>query len=211
VIARPREPKGTPRQRALIEVATLVTEQPWRVRRVAELDDEAFVHTIALSAYFGHLNRIADAVAVPLDFAVRHAPPATDPHVPALAPAPAPATCDPALSLAVRPATATAFGAWYEYVFDRDAPLSRAERSQITGWISDWLGAPRYAAEDGVVDPDLRHLAELVTLAPWQLSDAAYAPLRGRGWNDEKLFDAVVTASTAGMASRLHVAFAAIG
>ena len=108
MIARPREPKGSPRQRTLIEVATLVTEQPWRVHRVAELDDDALVHTIALSAYFGHLNRIADAVAVPLDFTVRHVPPATDPLVPALAPAPTPAAGEPALSLEVRPATATA-------------------------------------------------------------------------------------------------------
>ncbi|MEP6865704.1 MAG: hypothetical protein ABJE66_34110 [Deltaproteobacteria bacterium] len=211
MIARPREPKGSPRQRALIEVATLVTEQPWRVERVAELDDDALVHTVALSAYFGHLNRIADAVAVPLDFEVRHVPPATDPNVPALAHAPTPSTGEPALSLEGRPATATAFGAWYEYVFDRDAPLSRAERSQIMGWVADWLGAPRYADDDGVAEPELRRLAELVTLAPWQLSDAAFAPLRAGGWDDEKLFDAVVTASTAGVASRIHVALTAIG
>ena len=211
MIARPRELKGTPRQRALIEVATLVTEQPWRLHRVGELDDEALVHTIALSAYFGHLNRIADAVAVPLDFAVRHAPPQTDPHVPALAPAPAPAAGESVLSLAARPATAVAFGAWYEHVFDRDAPLSRDERSQIAAWVAGWLGAPWYADAEAGVDAELRHLAELVTLAPWQLSDAAFAPLRARGWDDEKLFDAVMTASTAGMASRMHAAFIAIG
>ena len=211
MIARPRELKGTPRQRALIEVATLVTEAPWRTHRVAELDDEALLHTIALSAYFGHLNRIADAVAVPLDYVVRHMPPATDPSVPALSPAPAPVTGDPVLSLARRPATATAFGAWYEHVFDRDAPLSRTERSQIAGWVADWFGAPRYAADEGATDPDVHRLAELVTLAPWQLSEAAYAPLRARGWDDEKLFDAVMTTSTAGMASRIHVALAALG
>jgi alkylhydroperoxidase family enzyme len=211
VIARPREPKGSPRQRALIEVTTLVTEQPWRVRRLAELDDDTLVHTIALSAYFGHLNRIADAVAVPLDFAVRHMPPATDPRVPALATAPAAATREPALTLEARPATAAAFGAWYEHVFDRDAPLSPAERAQIAGWVATWLGAPRYVEDDGAADSDLRRLAELVTLAPWQLGDAVFAPLRARGWDDEKLFDAVVTASTAGMASRIHVAFAALG
>jgi alkylhydroperoxidase family enzyme len=211
VIARPREPKGSARQRALIEVATLVTEQPWRVRRVAELDDDALVHAIALSAYFGHLNRIADAVAVPLDFGVRHVPPATDPSIPALAPAPAAATGAPALSLEARPATATAFGAWYEHVFDRDAALARSERTQIAGWVAEWLGAPRYAHDEANVDRDLRRLAELVTLAPWQLSDTVFAPLRARGWDDEKLFDAVVTASTAGMAARMHAAFVAIG
>jgi alkylhydroperoxidase family enzyme len=211
VIAHPREPKGTPRQRALIEIATLVTEQPWRVQRVAELDDEALLHTIVLSAHFGHLNRIADAVAVPLDFTVRHAPPATDPTVPALAPAPGPVTGEPALALASRAATATAIEAWHAHVFDRDAPLSRDERSQIAGWVAGWLGDPRRSAPAGTSDPDLHRLAELVTLAPWQLSDAVFAPLRARGWDDEKLFDAVVTASTAGLVSRLHVALVAVG
>jgi hypothetical protein len=210
VIARPREPKGTPRQRALIEVATRVTEAPWRTRRVPELDDEALLHTIALSAYFNHLNRIADAVAVPLDYEVRHMPPATDATVPALAPAPAPLGGEPVLALASRAATATAIEAWQAHVYDRDAPLSRDERAAIRGWVAAWLGDPRHAPT-GMVDPDSHRLAELVTLAPWQLADAAFAPLRARGWDDEKLFDAVMTASTAGLSSRLHVALVAVG
>lgn len=211
MIARPREPKGTPRQRALIEITTLVTEAPWRVHRVAELDDDALLHTIALSSYFGHLNRIADAVAVPLDFTVRHAPPATDPTVPALAPAPSHRAGEPVLPLARRPATAAAIEAWHAHVFDRDAPLSRDERAHLQGWVAAWLGDPRRAAPAGTSDADLRRLAELVTLAPWQLSDEVFAPLRARGWDDAKLFDAVVTASTAGMISRLHVALVAVG
>ncbi|HET9990191.1 MAG TPA: hypothetical protein VFQ65_16790 [Kofleriaceae bacterium] len=211
MIARPREPKGTPRQRALIELTTLVTEQPWRAHRVAELDDDTLLHAIALSAYFGHLNRIADAVAVPLDFAVRHAPPATDPAVPALAPAPSPLAGVPALPLTRREATAAAIEAWHGYVFERDAPLSRDERAQLAGWVAGWLGDPRRSVPGGTIDPDLHRLAELVTLAPWQLTDAVFAPLRARGWDDEKLFDAVVTASTAGLVSRIHVALVAIG
>jgi hypothetical protein len=210
VIARPRELKGTPRQRALIEVATRVTERPWRMHRMPELDDETLVHSIALSAYFGHLNRIADAVAVPLDFIVRHAPPATDPTVPALAPAPAAVSGEPVLALATRPATAAALEAWHAHVFDREAPLSRDDRAAIEGWVAAWLGDPRRSSSGGG-DPDLHRLAEVVTLAPWQLCDAVFAPLRARGWNDETLFDAVVTASTAGVDSRIHVALVALG
>jgi alkylhydroperoxidase family enzyme len=209
VIARPRELKGTPRQRALIEVATRVTERPWRMHRVPELDDEALLHTIALSAYFNHLNRIADAVAVPLDYVVRHAPPATDPSVPAFAAAPASVTGEPVLPLAQRAATSTAIAAWHAHVFDRDAPLSRRERTQIEGWVAEWLGDPRHPAGPG--DADLHRLAELVTLAPWKLDDTVFAPLRARGWDDEILFDAVMTASTAGLDSRIHVALVAIG
>lgn len=207
MIARPREPKGEPRMRALIELATRVTEAPWTVRRV-DLEDEALLHTIVLSSYFGHLNRIADAVAVPLDYDVRHAPPPTDPSVPARAPAPAPVIGEPALSLAQRPASAAAIEAWQSYLFDRDAPLSRDERAQIRGWVAAWEGDPRFSAPAG--DPDLHRLAEVVTLAPWQLGDHVFAPLRARGWDDAKLFDAVATASTSGMISRIHVALVAL-
>ena len=211
MIARPSEPKGTPRQRALVEVATCVTVEPWRTRRVPELDDEALLHAIALSAYFGHLNRIADAVAVPLDYEVRHMPPATDPTVPALAPAPAPVAGEPTLALAHRAATAAAIETWQAHVFERDAPLSRAERAAIEGWVAGWLGDPRRSAAAGTVDAELHRLTEVVTLAPWQLADGVFAPLRARGWDDEKIFDAVVTASTAGLSSRLHVALVAVG
>ncbi len=202
MIAHPAEPKGTPRQRALIEVATLVTNAPWRLRRPADLDDESLLHAVALSAYFGHLNRIADAVAVPLDYEVRHMPPAVDPHVPALAAAPAPVTGEPALSLDARPATRDALAAWTAYVAERADPA-------IASWVAQWLGDPRIAARDG--DPEVRRLAELVTLAPWQLDDRAFAPLRARGWDDAKLFDAVIAATTAGVTSRIHVALAALG
>ena len=161
-----------------------------------------------LSAYFGHLNRIADAVAIPLDYDVRHAPPPTDSSVPALAPAPSPVHGEPTLSLTARPATAAALAAWYAHVFDRDSPLSRDERAQITSWVATWLGDPRTPLLAG--DADLQQLTRLVTLAPWQLDDTSFAPLRARQWDDAKLFDAVVTATTAGVASRIHVALTSL-
>ena len=55
----------------------------------AGLDDAELLHAIALSAYFGHLNRIADAVAVPLDYDVRTSRRIADPRRPVPA-APAP-------------------------------------------------------------------------------------------------------------------------
>jgi hypothetical protein len=203
VIARPRELKGTPRQRALIDVARIVTEAPWELRRahVGELADDALLHAIALSAYFGHLNRIADAVAVPLDYDVRHMPPVADPTVPALAPAPSPLTGVPALELAARPATATALAAWQAHAL--------AGHDAIASWVAGWLGDARRATRAG--DADLHRLAELVTLAPWQLDDRAFAPLRARGWTDAALFGAVAATSTAGVGSRIHVALVALG
>ena len=212
MISRPREPKGTPRQRALIELVTTVTEAPWRAQRSPELDDDSLLHAIALASYFGHLNRVADAVGVPLDYDVRYPPPATDPTVPALPPAPAPVTGVATITLAQRPATAAALAAWQAYVFERDTPLGRDARAQIAGWVARWLGDPRSVARPDAAPEalELRRLTELVTLAPWQLDDAAFAPLRARGWDDAKVFDAVATATTAGMMSRLHVALVAI-
>ncbi len=205
MIARPREAKGTPRQRALIEIATTVTEAPWRLRRpTGELDDDALVHAIALSAYFGHLNRIADAVAVPLDYDVRHMPPPTDPAVPALPPAPVPLTGTPALTLARRPATAAALDAWSAYVAERAGEHHPA----IASWVAGWLGDGRSAPLAG--DPDVRRLAELVTLAPWQLDERAFASLRACGWDDARLFDVVVAATTAGVTSRIHTSLVAL-
>src|ERR1700733_7695646 len=79
----PTELDLAPRQRALIELVQLVTAAPWSITREHRarwnaLTDDDVVHAIALSAYFGHLNRIADAVAIPLDYACRIAAPPID-------------------------------------------------------------------------------------------------------------------------------------
>ena len=65
-----------PRLQALVELATRVTVEPWALSRQqlkschdAGLSDEDVLHAVALSSYFGHLNRIADVTAVPLDYA----------------------------------------------------------------------------------------------------------------------------------------------
>lgn len=207
---------------ALAELVTKVTEEPWSLGRddrdrahVAGLSDEDLLHAIALTAYFGHLNRIADAVAIPLDYKVQLMPPATDPGVAALSPSTVAITGRPALDLARRPATAAALTAWRSYMFDRDAPLTRRSRTVIARWVALWLG------DGGISDPGdltinplddaLRELAELVTLAPWQLADQSFARLRAAGYDDTQLFDAVATASSTGMFSRITVALVALG
>ena len=95
------------RLRMLADLATLVTEAPWslsgaildRAHR-AGLGEDDVLHVIALAAYFGHLNRIADAVAVPLDYQVRHQPPHAEPATPALEPSPRAVTGPAAIPLA---------------------------------------------------------------------------------------------------------------
>ncbi len=206
----------------LAELAIGVSEAPWSLSRgdrdrahAAGLSDDDILHAIALSAYFGHLNRIADAVGVPLDFAVQRMPPATDPSVPALAPSTVAVTGRPALELARRPATAAALSAWRSYTFDRDAPLTRRSRTVIARWVALWLGDGGISAPADLtvnpIDDALRELAELVTLAPWQLGDQSFTRLREAGFDDAQLFDAIAVASSTGVFSRITVALGSLG
>ena len=223
MIADPRTLRcDDPRLQALADLATIVTEAPWALDRAhharahsAGLSDEDVLHAIALASYFGHLNRIADAVAVPLDYQVRHVPRPPDPATPPFAVAPIPIVGRPAIELARRPITAAALADWRNYTFHRDRPLPRRQRVLIARWVARWLGdggiSPPGDLTANPIDDALRALAEQVTLAPWQLDDRSYAPLRAVGFDDAALFDVVATASSAGVLSRIEVALAALG
>jgi alkylhydroperoxidase family enzyme len=206
------------RQRALIELVRAVTTAPWSLSRAdharwnaAGLTDDDLLHAIALASYFGHLNRIADAVAVPLDYTVAISAPRVDPSVPPFAAAPMSFGGSRALELERRPATMEALAAWRGYLADKTGPLAPPARSRIAAWVATWLG-------DGGVGPaavhddelELHALAEIVTLAPWRLDDAAFAALRAHGFTDAALFDVCATASSAGTFSRIDVALRAL-
>lgn len=210
------------RMRELAELATVVTEAPWTLSRThharaheAGLGDADILHAIVLSSYFGYLNRIADAVAVPLDYIVQEAPPAIDPTTPPWPVAPTLVCGKLALDLGQRPATSTALAAWRAHAFERDAPLTRRQRHVIARWVALWLGDGGISRPDDLtanpIDDELRILAEDITLAPWKLGDHSFTKLRASGFDDEALFDACVVASTAGMLSRITVALTALG
>lgn len=200
-----------PRLRALAALAVAATETPWAVPATPMLSDEERVHALALAAYFGHLNRIADAVAVPLDYAVAALPPQPEPATPPYLPAAD--TRDAALDLALRPATAEALDAWRAYVFDpaRSSGITPAQRTAIQHHVARLLGHALDEREPEIRadDEPLLELAETVTLAPWRLlGGEPFAELRELGLDDRALFDACVVASTAGMLSRLALSLA---
>jgi alkylhydroperoxidase family enzyme len=216
-----------PRRRMLAEIACTVTEAPWalspghhRRARDAGLSNDELLHAIALAAFFGHMNRIADAVAVPLDYPVRQLPPHAEPATPPLPRAPGPLRGTPALAIEARPASAAALTAWRDYLVDRD-PANRA----IAGWVAALLGDGEGGGDsdsdsDGAdgdgepapgADAALRRLVEQVTLAPWQLGDASFAPLRALGHDDAAVFAVCAAASSFGVFSRLRVAVIALG
>lgn len=199
-----------PRIRALGELAMVTTIEPWRLSRAhleraraGGLTDADIVHAIALTSFFGHLNRVADAVAVPLDYKVRLQPLSAEPATPPLARAPRRIDGPPALSLDVRPATAAALAAWHDYLIERDPA-----NAEIAAWVAELVG-------DGDAIPDeiseRRRLVEIVTLAPWKLSDDAFAPLRAIGHDDAMLFGLCAAASSFGTMSRIRVATIALG
>jgi len=173
------------------------------------------VHVIYLAALFGHLNRIADATDVPLDYDIANPPPSTDRGVAELEVPLQPIVGKPVLDLARRAPTTAAVAAWRAYVFDRDAPLSRRQRTLVARWVAMWLGdggiSPPGDLTVNNLDDAITKLARTVTLAPWQLTDASFAPLRAAGFDDAALFDVCVTASTAGVLSRIEVAVVALG
>ena len=198
------------RQRMIAELATTVTETPWALSadhhargRDAGLSDDELLHVIALSAFFGHLNRVADAVAVPLDYEVRHLPSPAEPATPPLHRAPARIRGTPVLGIDARPATAAALAAWRDYVVAQ-SPVNQ----QIAAWVAALLGDGDPSPGD---ESELRRLVEQVTLAPWRLGDDSFAPLRSSGLDDAALFDACAAASAFGVFSRIRVALTALG
>ena len=211
-----------PRTRSLVELTITVTEAPGKLTRAhydraieAGLSDDDILQAILLAAYFGHLNRIADAVAVPLDYQVRHLPPPVDPSVAALPPATEPIVGKHAIEVSKRPSTAAALADWRGYIFARDTPLTRRQRTLIARWVALWLGDGGISTPTDMtgnpLDDALRAVAEKITLAPWQLASETFAPLRAAGFTDEVLFDICATASSAGMFSRIEVALIALG
>ena len=211
-----------PRRRQIAQIAITVTEAPWRLTRdhltrarSAGLSDEDVLHVVLLSAFFGHLNRIADAVAVPLDYPVTLQLPTLD-HARAPWPtAPSLVTQRAAIDIARRPATANAFTEWRHYIFySRDTPLTRRYRTLIAWNVATWLGDGGISSPAELtinpLDEALRALAEIVTLAPWRLGDESFARLRAAGFDDAAVFDVCATASSAGMFSRVEVALASL-
>lgn len=213
---------GTPRMQRLAEIAALVTEAPWTLSPMHRerahdvgLDDDDILHAIMLSSHVGHTDRVADAVGISLEYDVEIKPPHADPASPALAPAPVPIIGRAAIDPTRRPAAMAAFAAWRSYMYERDAPLSRRQRTVIARWVAHWLGDASISPPDDLtinpLDDALRELAQVVTLAPWTISDATYATLRANGFDDAALFDACTVASSMTVFSRMTVALAALG
>jgi uncharacterized peroxidase-related enzyme len=223
VVTAPRTVRsGTPRMQRLAELTTVVTEAPWTLSPMHRerahdvgLEDDDILHAIMLSSHVGHMNRISDAVGMSLEYEVEIKPPLANPSTPTLAAAPVAIIGRPAIDPTRRPAAVAAFAAWRSYMYERDAPLSRRQRTVIARWVAHWLGDASISPPDDLtinpLDDALRELAQIVTLSSWSISDATFARLREAGFDDAALFDACTVASSMTVFSRMTVALAALG
>jgi hypothetical protein len=211
----------------IAHLTILITEAPWQLtpadRAAAHevgLADEALVHLVMLSASFGHLNRMADAVGIELDYQVAQLPPAAEPATlpylyPATAEWPKPAV-PPALTPALRPQSAAALLAWREHSLTRAAPLLPRQRHLIARAVAARLGDAATlqaltGAAESTLDEALIAAADQVTLAPFALGAETVARLRSAGLaSAEAVFDAIATASSSTAYSRIAVALAAL-
>ena len=224
MIEDPRGAPKDPRTRAISGLAQLVTEAPWTlsrddVRRAhdAGLDDATILHVVALSSFFGYLNRVADAVGIELDYEVTVQPPPPDPKTPPWPTPPRDRWPDPyatrRITLAMRSGAIEALAGWSAHVMERTTPLSRAQRLLISRVAAATVGdvsIPSAPDPATPLDRALVALTETIALAPWRLGEAALEPLRAAGLDDRAIFDAIAVAAFANFGSRLSVALAAL-
>lgn len=217
-----------PVTQSLAQLTCAVTETPWALERSdlarardAGLSDAAVLQVVLLSSFFGHLNRMADAVGIELDYDVAQAPPraaaATPPYLrPPVDRWPDPDASQP-LALAQRPGLAEALAAWQRHALLRESPLDRRARARIAQAVAERLGdragaRVELAPPASALDDALVAMADTVTLAPWRLGAATVASLRAAGLvADAAVFDALATAAACTSFSRIAVALAALG
>lgn len=205
-----------------MRLAVAVTEHPWAMTgrdlsqaRAAGLADHAVLHAVLQSCLFGHYNRIADAVGVELDYPDRFGAPRIEPATPPyLRPDEPPDQAAPRpIELESWPEVAELARAWEQYALEREAPLTRRQRAVVAAAVAERLGdtTREAVAPESDLEAALVELAGVVTLAPWRLGPEAYARIRELGLPDDAdVFDAVATASSVGVASRIRVSLAAL-
>jgi hypothetical protein len=183
--------------------------------RAAGFADAAILHAVLQAANFGHLNRIADAVGVAADypdhFRAPHVEPATPPYLWPTDP-PDPSAPKP-VRLSDRDNAVELYGAWRSHVLDRTAALDPRRRALIAYAVAVRTGDRSVAevAPADELDRALVELADVVTLAPWRLGPGAYARVRSLGLADDAaVFDAVATASSCTVFSRIETVLSAL-
>jgi len=213
VVADPREAGDTPRRKALVALAVGAAEAPWRLgsadlarAREAGLADLEVVHAIALTGLFGHLNRIADAVDIDLDYQVAlSVPRAVD--QPPWPIADAVVDSPPAgLSIDQLDGVPAALAAWREHVTTGDRPLPVEDRVSIVRLVARMLGDG--APTPSSLAPGVVEIVGVGVTRPWALGEALAAAREH--FEPAALFDIAAATASATAWSRIDVALRAL-
>jgi hypothetical protein len=215
VVADPRTAGDTPRRKALVALAVGSAEAPWRLgpadlarAREAGLTDLEVVHAIALTGLFGHLNRIADAVEIDLDYeVVVGVPRAADqppwPLADEILDAPR-----GALSIDLLDGAPAVLAAWREHVMTGDRPLPVEDRVSIVRLVARMLGDNAGPIDESTLGPGLANIVRVGVTRPWALGEALMAA-RDR-FEPGALFDIAAATASATAWSRIDVALRAL-
>lgn len=221
--ADPRSIDAPPRERALIGLGALLTEAPWTVdaedmerMRALGFTDEAIVQAVVIAAMFNCFTRVADATGMEFDYE-SPLPRIEVDRARAPLPRPEPGSWPrrapiPGLSLALRPASKAALARWGEYVFTRDAPLSRRDRAVLARTsafhVCDAVGVERWPGAEprGQREEALAAYAAKLTLTPWRMEEADLLPLRREGLDDRGLLDVIGVIAHENVAARVRLA-----
>lgn len=174
---------------------------------------------VVQTAFFNHLNRVADGVGIELDYptglpAMARVDRAPLPR-PERAAWPRPSSVPTRLSLEQRAATGEAFARWSDHVLERDAPLSRRDRAVVRRAVAGALcheglfALLEFATPAGGREEALSTYADTLTRSPWRVDSSSLAPLRAAGLDDEALLDVIALTSFQNAASRIELALAA--
>lgn len=228
MVAGRGELRGSPRERALAGFAVLLTEAPWSVEaadfarlRAVGLSEEGLEQAISVASFFNYFPRVADGTGVELDYA-SPLPRLTIDFTREALPRPPREAWNPAVDgsrVPVFPSRAYAQPAlerWHEYLFDRDAPLSRHDRRVVTRAVAAELcDAGALAAYDEARPSDAREralaaYATKLTRTPWAMNAADAAALRAEGLSDGAILDVITLVAHQNTFSRMHHGLAAL-
>jgi hypothetical protein len=174
------------------------------------------VQAVIVASMFNCFTRVADATGIDFDY-TSPLPRLTVDHAREPLPRPEPGSWPkrgpiPGLSMTLRPASQAALARWSEYVFERDAPLSRRDRAVLARTVAqhvcDSVGvesrpdaAPRDNREEA-----LAAYAQKLTLTPWRMSASDLQPLRNEGLDDRGILDVISVIALENVLARLRLA-----
>jgi hypothetical protein len=209
-----------PRGRALAQLATTLTAQPWALTAEAVeevsrqgLDGEQVEAAICVISMFNYFTRVADATGIEFDYQTPL--PAFEPDLKqatAIRPSRSASSDDAAgraRGLLRQPQLRMAWDSWRSYVLDSDAPITRRERRVLAAVAAeetaDWEGAEALGGlslrEDG--DEELIEFARKLSRRPWQMEAGDMTRLRAAGYPERALLHVISVVAHQNADSRL--------